>query len=163
MSDPTPAPETTPTEGTPTEGAKPEADELGEAGKKAIAAERQARKAAEKSAAELAERLKAIEDRDKTEAQRQQEQLESAKAELEALTTAKTRAEVAAEKAIPTSLLAGPASNSAEDIAAFADALLAFRGEQKYNPTSPALHRVNKTTSLGSPAERFAASLDGIL
>ena len=113
------------------EGATPEATaELGENGVKALTAEREARKAAEKTASELTKRLKAIEDKDKTDTQRQQEELEAAKAELDALTTAKTRAEVAAEKAIPTALLAGPASSSQEDIAKFADALIAFRGEQ---------------------------------
>lgn len=123
--------EPTATEGT--EGATLEGTELGENGVKALAAEREARKVAEKATADLAKKLKAIEDRDKTEAQRQQEELETARAELEALTTAKTRAEVAAEKVVPTTLLAGPASNSPEDIAKFADALLAFRGEQGGN------------------------------
>lgn len=104
--------------------------ELGEGGVKALQAEREARKAAEKLTAELSNQLKAIEDRDKTEAQRQQEELETARAELAALTSAKTRAEVAAEKSVPTVLLAGPKSDSAKDIAAYADALLAFRGEQ---------------------------------
>lgn len=107
-----------------------EAEEtLGEGGVKALNAEREARKAAEKSTADLTKQLKAFEDRDKTEAQKQQEELEAARAELAALTTAKTRAEVAESKAVPSSLLSGPASSSEEDLAAFADALIAFRGE----------------------------------
>lgn len=101
-------------------------EELGKGGLAALQAEREARKAAET-------KLKEFEDRDKTEAERQQEALATAKAELESLATAKARAEVAAEKAVPTTLLAGPASNSAEDIAKFADALLAFRGEERSN------------------------------
>lgn len=105
-------------------------DELGEGGVKALTAERDARKAAEKQVTDLAKQLKALTDKDKSETEKQQEELETTRKELEALTTAKTRAEVAADKAVPTALLAGPASNSAEDIAAFADALLAFRGEQ---------------------------------
>lgn len=107
---------------TPVSDAKPEDAPLGEGGLAALKAERDARKAAE-------DRLKEIEDRDKTEAQKQQEELEAARAALAELTTAKTRAEVAATKSVPTTLLAGPASDSAEDLAKFADALIAFRGE----------------------------------
>lgn len=61
----------------PTDEQKPEAAEaaeqpkpLGENGEKALRAEREARKAAEKSNAEMAARLKSIEDRDKSEAEK---------------------------------------------------------------------------------------------
>lgn len=139
------------------QGATPESEELGEKGVAALKSEREARKAAEKVSTDLAARLKAIEDKDKTEAELQQAALETAKRELEELTAAKTRAEVAADKSIPTVLLTGPASTSPEDIAAFADALIAFRGEQKQTPSSTAIGRVNGATSVAAtPGDIFA-------
>lgn len=84
----TPDPQAPPAEPQPTATASfdpkaPEAfvpvDKLGEAGKAALQKERADRKAAEKLAAELEARLKAIEDKDKTELERAQTRL----AELE--------------------------------------------------------------------------------
>jgi type IV secretory pathway VirB10-like protein len=142
------------------EGAKPDAEPLGEGGVAALKSERELRKAAEAERTALAAQLKAIEDKDKSEAQRQQEALDAARAELEALTAAKTRAEVAADKAIPTALLAGPASSKPEDVAAFADALIAFRGEQKQAPSSSAIGRANgDATTTATPGDQFAAHI----
>lgn len=99
---------------------------LGEAGLSALKAERDARAAAEK-------RLKEFEDRDKTEAEKTAERLAAAEKRAEELEARSTRAEVAATKSVPTVLLAGPASGSAEDLAKFADALIQFRGDQGSN------------------------------
>jgi hypothetical protein len=97
-------------------------EELGEGGIKALQAERDARVAAEK-------RLKEIEDRDKSEAEKAAERLAQAEKRSAELETQVVRAEVAASKSVPAVLLAGPASGSAADLATFADALIAFRGE----------------------------------
>lgn len=110
------------------DGAKPD-EPLGEGGLKALNAEREARKAAEKAAADALAKIKEFEDRDKSEAQKQQEALEKAQRELAELTAAKTRAEIANTKSIPADLLAGPASSAQEDLEAFADALIAFKGQ----------------------------------
>jgi len=99
---------------------------LGETGLSALKAEREARAAAEK-------RLKEFEDRDKTEAEKSAERLAAAEKRAEELEARSTRAEVAATKSVPTALLAGPASGSAEDLAKFADALIQFRGDQGSN------------------------------
>lgn len=75
-----PTPSTEPQGATPpapTPEAKPE-DALQDPGKKALAEERAARKAAEKQRAELESRLKEFEDRDKTEAQKLAERAEAA-------------------------------------------------------------------------------------
>ena len=110
------------------EAPKPEApQELGEGGLKALQAERDARAALEK-------KLKEFEDRDKSEAEKAAERLEAAERRAAELETKATRAEVAATKAVPTDLLAGPKSTSTEDLAAFADALIAFRGDKGSNP-----------------------------
>lgn len=99
---------------------------LGETGLSALKAEREARAAAER-------RLKEFEDRDKTEAEKSAERLAAAEKRAEELEVRSTRAEVAATKSVPTVLLAGPASGSAEDLAKFADALIQFRGDQGSN------------------------------
>ncbi|MBB4935657.1 hypothetical protein F4561_006566 [Lipingzhangella halophila] len=62
----------------PQEGQGQQEEPLGEGGKKALQAEREARKAAEKAAAEAAARIKEFEDRDKSELQRAQEAQQTA-------------------------------------------------------------------------------------
>lgn len=57
------------------EGAKPETTELGEGGVAALKAERDARKNAEKALNDLSAKVKAFEDRDKSEGDRLKEQL----------------------------------------------------------------------------------------
>lgn len=74
--------------------------ELGDAGKKAIAAEREARKAAEKQAAEYAAKVKAFEDAQKTEAERAAEALATAQRDAEAAKTEALRWRVAAKHGI---------------------------------------------------------------
>lgn len=101
---------------------KPDPDELGEAGKKALDRERAGRRDAEKQAKELEERLKAIEDKDKSEVER----LTAKTAEAEKRATdaeAKVlRFEVAAEKGVKAKWLTGA---SREELEAAADEYLA--------------------------------------
>lgn len=115
------------------------ADELGEGGKKALDTERTARKALEKELAAEKARVKEFEDRDKTTEQKQAEETARLRAEVESLTRAKTLAEVGGAAGIPTALLAGPASGSAEDVQAYADALSEWRGKQDAAPAAPAV------------------------
>lgn len=67
---PTPTP--TPTPPAPPPPPTPPGEPLGDGGKAALDAERKARRDAEKAAKELAERLKAIEDKDKSELEKAQ-------------------------------------------------------------------------------------------
>lgn len=95
--DTTQTPETSET----TEGNQPkpaDPDTLGEGGKKALDAEREARKTAEKAARELAAKVKQYEDRDKTEAEKVAERIASLEAENGALMAEK--AAILAEKAL---------------------------------------------------------------
>ncbi|HWU28033.1 MAG TPA: hypothetical protein VN041_02945 [Microbacterium sp.] len=110
----------------PAQGATPD-EPLGTPGLAALKSEREAKTAAEKRAAAAEARVKEFEDREKTEAQKQQEALAKAQQELAELTVAKTRAEVAAAKGVPVELLSG---GTAEEIQAFAERLIAWRGEQ---------------------------------
>lgn len=107
------------------DGATPQ-EPLGEAGLAALKSEREARKAAEKSAADALARVKAFEDAQKTESERQAERLAEIERENAELKAAKTRAEVAAAKGVPAALLSG---STQEELEASADALIAFRGE----------------------------------
>lgn len=92
MSDLPETPETTAPQAEPSgeqPEAKPESETLGDAGKKALSAERAAKKAMEKERNELAARVKAFEDEKKTDAEKQAERM----AELEKqATTAKVEA-----------------------------------------------------------------------
>lgn len=132
------------------EVAKTDDEQLGEGGISALKSEREARKAAEKDRAELTARIKELEDRDKSESEKQQEELAKARAELAELTAAKTRAEVAAAKGVPVDLLSG---SSQEELEAAADALIAWRGTGK----GPVIPNEGKTPSKGqSTADVFA-------
>lgn len=74
--------------------------DLGDAGKKALQAERDARKAAEKQAKDLADRLKTIEDKDKSEVERLTEQVSTLTKERDEATVRADRLEVAVSKAL---------------------------------------------------------------
>lgn len=136
-------------------GATPETEPLGETGIAALKSEREARKAAEKAAADALAKIKKIEDRDKSEAQKQQEALAEAQAQLAELAVAKTRAEVAAAKGVPADLLRG---GTQEELEASADALIAFKGE----PQPQRLHIPNEgqsPTNTSNPSTEFAEFL----
>lgn len=81
------------------DGAKP-GDDLGDAGKRALDAERRARKAAEKRAADAEAKVKAAEDADKSEVERLMEQVADLTKMAEAATARADRFEVAAAKGL---------------------------------------------------------------
>ncbi|MFZ4894642.1 hypothetical protein ACL9RL_09345 [Plantibacter sp. Mn2098] len=107
------------------EGATPD-EPLGEPGLAALKSEREARAAAEKAAKDALAKVKAFEDAQKTDAEKQAERLAEFERENAELKSAKTRAEVAAAKGVPASLLSG---STQDELEASADALLAFKGE----------------------------------
>jgi len=112
-----------------------DADEaLGEGGLKALKAERERAAAAEKLAADREAKLKEYEDRDKSEEQKTLDRIAAAEKRAQDLELTANRATVAATSAVPMEVLAGPKSGSQEDIQAFADALIAWRGEQVQEP-----------------------------
>jgi hypothetical protein len=106
-------------------GTTPEND-LGEAGKKALAAERAAKKAAEKQLSELTKRLQEYEDRDKTEAQKLAERAAAAEQERDALMLTALRQRVALEKGLPAQLADRLKGSTEEEMSADADELLAL-------------------------------------
>ena len=119
---PAPADGATPPAATP----DPSADEagLGEAGKRALAAERDARKAAEKSATEALAKLQQIEDEKLSELEKAQKTATEASARLAEIEATSLRQKVALDKGIPAALVARLQGATEEELAADADALL---------------------------------------
>ena len=141
----------------PAEGAKPE-EPLGAPGLSALKSERERADAAEKAARDALAKVQEYEDRDKSEAQKQQEALERAQRELAELTVAKTRAEVAAARGVPADLLNG---STQEELEASADALIAFKGEQQVQKLIiPNEGSSPSSRSTGSTADAFAAFME---
>lgn len=82
----------------------PEATDLGDAGKKALNAERTARKAAEKTAAELLAKVQAFEDADKSETDKAAARAEAAEKRATEAEAKAMRVEVADELDVPKEL-----------------------------------------------------------
>lgn len=115
---------------------------LGEGGQKALAAERKARAAAEKTATstakerdKLAARLQELEDRDKTEAQKLADAKTAAEQEAASAKQELLRYRVAAAKKLPASLAARLQGSTEEEMAADADQLLEVLGAQQQAQT----------------------------
>ena len=134
---------------------------LGEPGLKALKAERERAAAAVKQAQELEAKLREYEDRDKSAEEKAQERLAEAERRAAEVELRATRAEVAAATQVPVEVLAGPKSGSAEDVQAFADALIAWRGEVPA-PRGPVIPGQGNTPSSvsTSPAAAFAVWAD---
>ena len=103
---------------------------------------------------QAADRLRQLEEANKTEAEKTAERLAAAEKRAAELEAKALRAEVAAAKGVPAALLTG---STAEELEAAADALIAFRGESKVaGPSSSSLNRVNTNTVKGSTGDQFA-------
>lgn len=110
-----------------------EQQELGDGGKKALQAEREARKLAEKRAAEAEAKIKAAEVAQLSDIERAQREASEAAAELAAIRAENLRNRVALSKGVPADLVEFLTGDTEEDIAAKADTLLARLNA----PTSP--------------------------
>lgn len=98
---------------------------LGDGGKKALEAERAARKAAEKSANDALARLKLIESAQLSDLERAQREATEAKDALATLTRQALRDRVALTKGVPADLADFLSGDTEDEIAAKADVLLA--------------------------------------
>lgn len=141
----------------PVEGTTPEpVEQLGEGGIKALKAERERAAAAEKLAAEREAKLKEYEDREKTEEQKTLERIAAAEKRAEALELKASRAEVAAATGVPVDLLSN-VTGPVEAIQSFADALVAWRGDQAEAPAQE-----YSIPAAGRRPEALALNGDGI-
>ena len=97
-----------------------------------------------------------LEEANKTESQKTAERLAAAEKRAAELEVKALRSEVAAAKGVPSALLTG---STQEELEAAADALIAFRGEQKSaGPSSSALSRVNNNIPV-EPDAQFVRQL----
>ena len=146
--------------GSPVEVQEPA--DLGDAGQKAIKAERDARKAAERSNAELAARLKEFEDAKLSELERANNAAAEAAAELARLRAENVRATVALSKGVPADLIEFLTGDTEEEVAAKADLLLSrlnAPGTPKPDPSQGA----KGTPISGSAGDQFAAFFESNL
>lgn len=129
----TPTPASTPTVESDPQPARATATEsdagdnapLEEPGRKALAAERSARRAAEKAAAEAQAKVKEYEDRNKSELERLTEAATAAKAEADAARAEALRLRVAADTGLPADLHEFLVGDDEEQLRAKAQKLLA--------------------------------------
>lgn len=149
---------------------QPATGELGDAGKKALDAERREKRAAEKRAAELEAKLKEFEDRDKTESTRAIERAEAAEKALAAAESRALRLEIASEKGLTPAQAKRLVGESREELEADADELLeTFKPPASDDDSSK--ETVTESLDLGirsgtpqkgkSTADLFAAAIDG--
>jgi hypothetical protein len=148
------------------------AAELGEAGKKALAAERAARKTAEKSAAELLARVQAFEDADKSETEKAAARAEAAEKRAAEAEAKAMRVEVADELNVPKELRKfltatdedSLRSQAEELLTAFTAATAASRTTPRPDPTqgakpaSAALPQLTSADADGMTSEQIIAA-----
>lgn len=153
MSETTAAPAATENAEAATQG-EPAEKPLGPNGEKALADERAARKAAEKSATELKARLDKIEAANLSDLERAQKSAQEAQAQLERVTRENLRNSVALTKGVPADLAPFLSGNTEDELAAQADTLLARLNA----PTSP---RPDPTQAAGD-GKPLALNSDGL-
>lgn len=125
-------------DGKPADTGSPKADEpLGEGGKKALEAEREAAKTAKAEAAELRAKLKEYEDRDKTEEQKRAEKLEELTRTAAASQRKAMQYEVAARAGIPLTLATRLRGGTQEEMTKDAEDLSTLIGTQDKHPAAP--------------------------
>lgn len=113
-----------PAKGDPDPDNKPNPDDLGDTGKKALDAERKARRDAEKKAKDLETRLKELEDKDKSEADKLRDDLANAQKSLATHEAKALRAEVAMAKGLTPAQARRLVGDSQEELEADADDIL---------------------------------------
>lgn len=143
--------ENQPTEHTP--------EELGEGGKKAIAAEREARKQAEKLNATLTARLKEIEDANLSELEKAQREATEARDTLAQIQRENDRNKVALEKGVPSDLIEFITGDTAEDMAAKADLLVSRLNASPSTPKPDRTQGASGKEPVVTTAQQFAQQL----
>jgi hypothetical protein len=109
---------------TPEGDPPPDTDDLGDSGKKALAAERKARRDAERQLKDMADRLAAIEDAEKTETQRLADKLSEAEARATQAEANALRLQVAQSKGLSAAQAKRLVGSTQEELEADADEIL---------------------------------------
>lgn len=111
-----------------TDADKPDPTELGDGGKAALAAERKARRDAEKSQRDLAAKLKEYEDRDKSDSEKAADSLAAAEKRANEAEARALRLEVAAAKGLTPAQAKRLVGGTKEELEADADEILELLG-----------------------------------
>lgn len=132
-------PPTPPVPADPASGNQPDPNDqpLGETGLRALQAERDARAAAERAAAELAARVKSFEDANKSAEERAAEQLAEAQRTAVENANKALRYEVAAEAGLPLTAAGRLQGSTREELLADAASLKALIGSAQSAPGTP--------------------------
>lgn len=150
----------TPTEPVaPEAGTNPDNEPLGEAGKQALVKERAAAKAAEKRAADAEARIKEFEDRDKSDAQKLQEEHDAAIAERDTLRTQTLRRDVADEKGLTAAQAKRLVGSTREELEADADDILTAFPVAPTNRFGGDVNQGHRGDAPTTPAQQFGAFL----
>ena len=112
-----------------------EDEALGEPGKRALTAEREARRTAERQLAEAAAKLKEIEDANLSEIEKAKRDADEARAQLAALQREGARSRIALEKGVPSDLIEFIVGDNEEQMAAKADLLMSRLNSAPSTPT----------------------------
>lgn len=128
-------------------------DELGDGGKKALDAERKARRNAEKELKELRSKVQEIEDKDKSENERLQSQVAELTKRAEAAEATVDRFEVAAAKGLTPAQARRLVGSTKEELEADADEMRAELGLDKEEEKSEEEESTNEEQGLGLPKE----------
>ena len=166
MSETTEAPEGAENEAQDTqEGATPNdvAEGLGEGGKKALSAEREARKAAEKAAAELKAKLDEIEQANLSDLEKAQQAAKAATDRLAEMEATSLRQKVAIEKGVPAKWVDRLRGDTEEELAADADQILADIQQSPTTPKPDLSQGSQGTPQPATAADKFAAAFEGRL
>ena len=147
------------------EGATPNdvAEGLGEGGKKALSAEREARKAAEKTAAELKAKLDEIEQANLSDLEKAQQAAKAATDRLAEMEATSLRQKVAIEKGVPAKWVDRLRGDTEEELAADADQILADIQQSPTTPKPDLSQGSQGTPQPATAADKFAAAFEGRL
>jgi cell division septum initiation protein DivIVA len=156
------------TENTGADDTMPATGDLGDAGKKALDAERRDKRAAEKRATDLEAKLKEFEDRDKTESTRVIERAEAAEKRATDAESRALRLEIASEKGLTPAQAKRLVGDTREELEADASELLeTFKPVTSTDDDTNVIDSLDLGNRTGSPqkgkttADLFAAAIDG--
>lgn len=157
-----PAPSTTePTTEPTTPPATGDPDTLGDPGKAALAAERKAKRAAEKAAADALARVKELEDATKSDAEKLQARAEAAEKELAELRLGALRREVADAKGIPAAMAGRLQGATRDELEADAAELAKLLPKPDAAPAAPAGTKPTVATRPVNGGQPAALPLNG--
>lgn len=131
-------------------------DSLGDAGKKALTAERQRAAAFQRQANEYKARLEAIEAEKLSDIERARKAAEEANARAEQAERNAMRRQIALEKGVPASLVDRLRGDTADEIAADADSLLELVNAPR-NPKPDLSQGPKDSPASSAPRDQFAA------